>query len=1608
MKGYKRFSGIISGILSTVIVFAGMPGYAEAASGYINASASDSANTIIPVEEESITALGTNGEGITLANSDFEVDPSSTDSFGWTLTTEGAWPASVSNEYMTGIDGNTKTDKYLYKWTDSAYSLSISQILTEVPEGCYEFSVEAGGTYAADAFTISVYTSQSGADDSYTVLTSQVFPGGTGWGKWAKVTTPSFEISDTNNEYVKFEISGSLSGSGDQDIHLDNAAVTAAEEPEPVIISSDLDGLKTLLDKAKRRITNNAVKHYYAEDSTWTALTSAVTDTETFITEAESSSKTENEINSMYTILYEAYWGVTPAAIESRYLGVESLPLDEDFITGADISSWYALNESDTVFKDAGGNALTEQGFFDLLAEGGTNYIRIRIWNDPYNAEGKGYGGGNNDLSKAITMGQLATNAGMNVLIDFHYSDFWADPGKQQTPKAWRSLTLSEKESAVQTYTYESLKTLIEAGVDVGMVQVGNETTQGIAGETGWQNMCAIFNAGSAGIRQIASEKDRDIKVVLHFTNPEAAGRYANISSQLNTYNVDYDVFATSYYPYWHGTIDNLKSVLGAIAETYNKEVMVAETSWATTLEDGDGHENTVRVGSNDTSQPYDFTLSGQATELRTVAQAISQTSGGIGMFYWEPAWISPNYVYSDGEVNEDLLTANKTAWETYGSGWASSYAGEYDPDDAGRWFGGSAIDNQAWFDFEGNAIDTINVYKYLRTGAIFTAPPAISSITTNLQIEGDPGLDIDYESIAGDVAVSYNDNNTRDTDISIIWNPEDVNAVNTNKIGTYAVSGVMTASYSYEFYGETVNAQKEFDVTLTVSIKHPDPANKISAPGFESGTSVWTTNSPIAITGDDPHSGSKSAHFWSNEVISGATLSQTVEALHAGTYTAGIYIQGGDAAEGDKQKLNIYVYDSAGTLKNTYCSEATLSGWCVWQNPEITDIEVEEGDQLTFEVEINSSVGGAWGTIDDAYMYGNYAVNVQDGANGTLVSDTTGAQMGEIVVLTATPADNYRLTAINLTGEAIENGTLSVPFSTTSQTTYSFEMPDSQVTAEAVFEAVSTTPDPTPTPTPTPDPTPDPTPTPTPSTPATSTISYVQDDDGATGELTAIISGSDSYTYTGSAIKPTVSVFNGKKLLNPGTDYTISYKDNVKVGNEARVIIVGKGTYTGNKTLYFTIAPKNISDADVAVGGLSTVQTSSVNPVVAYNGMTLGKSDYSIASTQNEITITGKGNYTGTRTETIKRVEKSALDTIKVKLIAKEHIYNGSAQTLAIDELLIYSSKTGAALDPSMYTVSYGNNLNAGKAMVKIVATGENLTGSISKTFKISPAKNLPMKIEFAANEFSYTGSAIKPDPIVTCSLGTLIKGTDYKISYKKNTKPGTAGYTVSFKGNYAGTSSINGTFKITPQSLSGAQVVTPGTLCMTNNAKFSSISSLAAPTVLLDGKPVTSSNYKVTYYLGSTLLKKTTKIGFAEGETSKTLTVSISPKGTNYTLPEGETLTSDIRLVPATGINVSKGKIKVVKVGGTKAASIAYTGRSITFDTSDSSRQGDLRMTIGKKILSADEIAKHFDAVYINNLSKGKATIILTAKDGDTTYSGSARGTFTIGKTTLSGLFN
>lgn len=363
-------------------------------------------------------------------------------------------------------------------------------------------------------------------------------------------------------------------------------------------------------------------------------------------------------------------------------------------IRGADISSIVSLEKSGVKFYNENGR---EDDLFRILAEKGVNYIRVRVWNEPWDSNGNTYGGGNNDLYTAAEIGKRAAQYNMKLLVDIQYSDFWADPAKQTRPKYWQNHDHEKLKSEIYKYTKWVLETISEAGADIGMVQVGNETNCFFCGEKDMYKICDLFASGNKAVRDF----DKNILIAHHFANPSKTDHYEWYAEIMDKCGLDYDVFATSYYPYWHGSTQNLTYIMKKIADRYNKYVMVAETAYPYTSEDGDEFGNTVVPRYSDLDFAYDISVEGQADSFRDTFKAISNVGPkGIGVFYWEPAWIGVENISYNERVKK---------WDEFGSGWATKFASEYDHEVNAT--GGSSFDNQALFDKSGRPLKSLDVF---------------------------------------------------------------------------------------------------------------------------------------------------------------------------------------------------------------------------------------------------------------------------------------------------------------------------------------------------------------------------------------------------------------------------------------------------------------------------------------------------------------------------------------------------------------------------------------------------------------------------------------------------------------------------------------------------------------------------------------------------------------------------------------------------------------------------------------------------------------------------------------------------------------------------------
>ena len=190
-----------------------------------------------------------------------------------------------------------------------------------------------------------------------------------------------------------------------------------------------------------------------------------------------------------------------PEKLASDTLHVKKIDgLTDDFILGMDISSLLAEEASGVKYYDFDGK---EADLLKILAGAGVNTVRVRVWNDPFDKDGNGYGGGNCTIDTALEIGKRATAYGIGLLLDLHYSDFWADPAKQMAPKAWKDMDVETKAEAIYQYTKECLEKLKAGGVKVSMVQLGNETNGTMCGVKRWVDIQALMTAGSKAVREI-------------------------------------------------------------------------------------------------------------------------------------------------------------------------------------------------------------------------------------------------------------------------------------------------------------------------------------------------------------------------------------------------------------------------------------------------------------------------------------------------------------------------------------------------------------------------------------------------------------------------------------------------------------------------------------------------------------------------------------------------------------------------------------------------------------------------------------------------------------------------------------------------------------------------------------------------------------------------------------------------------------------------------------------------------------------------------------------------------------------------------------------------
>jgi arabinogalactan endo-1,4-beta-galactosidase len=292
-----------------------------------------------------------------------------------------------------------------------------------------------------------------------------------------------------------------------------------------------------------------------------------------------------------------------------------------DYAIGADLSFLKQTEEQGTVFKD---NGEAKPGL-QLFKDHGYNWIRLRLFHTPTQLP--------NNLSYTISLAKAAHQLGYRFLLDYHYSDTWADPGKQYIPKAWEGLSHDGLVKAVFDYTRQTTLAFREAGVLPDIVQIGNEVTNGLLWPDGklpdnWDHFAEFIKAGMAGVEAGAGSEPHP-RIMIHIDRGGDPVKTKWFFDKLNSYQVKYDVIGQSYYPWWHGSLNDLRENLIFMANEYRKDIIVVEAAY-----NWQPREYTNKPA------PFPESPQGQKDFLEEVNRAVRATPFGLGkgIFWWEPA----------------------------------------------------------------------------------------------------------------------------------------------------------------------------------------------------------------------------------------------------------------------------------------------------------------------------------------------------------------------------------------------------------------------------------------------------------------------------------------------------------------------------------------------------------------------------------------------------------------------------------------------------------------------------------------------------------------------------------------------------------------------------------------------------------------------------------------------------------------------------------------------------------------------------------------------------------------------------------------------------------
>ena len=312
-------------------------------------------------------------------------------------------------------------------------------------------------------------------------------------------------------------------------------------------------------------------------------------------------------------------------------------PIKNDFYYGADLSYVNEMEDCGAIYTDMDDNIKDP---FKIFYEAGANLIRIRLWHNPKWTNYSNY----EDVKKSI---RRAKSEKMKVLLDFHYSDTWADPSKQEIPSDWLNY-INDTETLgdlLYNYTFDTLYNLANSDLLPDIVQIGNEINPMILQHDelkwpiDWARNSSLINKGIKAVRDVSSKTSTNVEVMLHIAQPENGlwwfkeAYSAGIS--------DYDWIGLSYYPIWSEyTLNNISSPLKTLIDNYNKRLMIVETAYPFTLKNADNANNILNEDS--LISGYPASQQGQLNYLNELKKKIEE-AGGEGLIYWEPAWVSTN-----------------------------------------------------------------------------------------------------------------------------------------------------------------------------------------------------------------------------------------------------------------------------------------------------------------------------------------------------------------------------------------------------------------------------------------------------------------------------------------------------------------------------------------------------------------------------------------------------------------------------------------------------------------------------------------------------------------------------------------------------------------------------------------------------------------------------------------------------------------------------------------------------------------------------------------------------------------------------------------------------